>query len=485
MKWSSFVGVWAGKRMRRSRRPTTIWAKPRLEPLEDRVLPAWQPLLGADPARSVSMSVEEKRADSSMPAAPRGKSMANNWRIAFVKAATFVAVSLAVLCCGCRERDAEKNAPAPGRRAAALAPQPDVDGRGKTGGPAPPRGQGVIATCAAFSPDNKFVLVGFGGGSINPRQLRTALADSLVLWDVQSGKEIRTLEGRAGGVSFVAFFSDGSRAISFGSDGKFRVWDVGSGAQLWRFEPGGEVFRGVASADGESLLAYQGKKLELWNAVEERRLRSAEMSDDIQRMAVSPNGDMAFIGAKSLFLWDVRKWRAIEEFKLTRTGYAVKMSQSIDVMTGLGEPAAFAPDGKLAVLGKYEGEKRYLALWNIVKKQEVRQLGDEALWPAEVSFSDGRKVVCRSREGRLVCWNLEGKQLWETKSPSLRDLRFFVFSKDGKVALAAAYGRLFVRGEQNPVMIDVSESKYSVRVWDLTKGTARALPLPALPEARR
>jgi WD40 repeat protein len=156
--------------------------------------------------------------------------------------------------------------------------------------------------------------------------------------------------------------------------------------------------------------------------------------------------------------------------------------ESCELDTALGGPVAFAPDGKHAVLCKFARDKRYLTYWNIAGSKEIRQIGDDSLWPAEVGFCGEDKVVCRSREGRLVCWNTKGEQLWETKSTTLKDLRFLVFSNDGKLGLAAAYGALFVHGELGPAIIDSAESTYSVRIWNLEKGTATILPAPTLPE---
>src|ERR1043166_3112478 len=95
--------------------------------------------------------------------------------------------------------------------------------------------------------------------------------------------------------------------------------------------------------------------------------------------------------------------------------------ESCELDTALGGPVAFAPDGKHAVLCKFARDKRYLTYWNIAGSKEIRQIGDDSLWPAEVGFCGEDKVVCRSREGRLVCWNTKGEQLWETKSTNLQD----------------------------------------------------------------
>ena len=56
------------------------------------------------------------------------------------------------------------------------------------------------------------------------------------IWDVESGKELRRLEGHSGHISSVAFSSDGKRIVSSGGgysgDTTIRIWDTESGEAL-------------------------------------------------------------------------------------------------------------------------------------------------------------------------------------------------------------------------------------------------------------
>jgi WD40 repeat protein len=75
----------------------------------------------------------------------------------------------------------------------------------------------------AYSPNGRFLLSGGPGVSIR-------------LWDAKTGKEIRQFIGHTEGICIVAFSPDGHRALSGGVDGTIRLWEIATGKELHRFE---------------------------------------------------------------------------------------------------------------------------------------------------------------------------------------------------------------------------------------------------------
>ena len=76
----------------------------------------------------------------------------------------------------------------------------------------------IGAHTVAFSPDGS--------------RLATAGYEAAGVWDAKTGEMI-FLAGHPAGVDSAAFSPDGSLLVTGGSDGRFRVWDAETGAELW------------------------------------------------------------------------------------------------------------------------------------------------------------------------------------------------------------------------------------------------------------
>ena len=56
------------------------------------------------------------------------------------------------------------------------------------------------------------------------------------MWDLESGRELRTLKGHSAAVNGVAVTPDGQLAVSASADKTLKVWDLGAGASCARWQ---------------------------------------------------------------------------------------------------------------------------------------------------------------------------------------------------------------------------------------------------------
>ncbi len=115
-------------------------------------------------------------------------------------------------------------------------------------------GHTLAVDSVAFSPDGRYALSG-------------STDKTMKLWEVSSGREIRTFQGHTSYVTSVAFSPDGRYALSGSGDGTMKLWEVSSGREMRTFQCDTRGVYSVAfSPDGRYALAggsYDGM-IKLW-----------------------------------------------------------------------------------------------------------------------------------------------------------------------------------------------------------------------------
>ena len=302
----------------------------------------------------------------------------------------------------------------------------------------------------AFSPDGRTALSGSDDKTVK-------------LWDVGTGHELKTFIGHSWPVHSVAFSPDGRIALSGCLDGTLKLWDIASGREIRTLrEDNNDVVTSVAfSPDGHTVIsASWGKTIKLWNIETGSLIRTfIGHSAEVRSVAFSPDGRTAVSGSddKTVKVWDVSSGRLLRTF----TGHSEKV-----------ESVAVSPDGRTMLSGSGDG---IIRLWDIANGHELGTFtGHSNVVESIVFSSDGRTALSGSADDSIKLWDVPNRRELRTFTGYSDQLRSVTVSPDGRTALAT-----------------VSENDDdAAKLWDITSGrilrtyTGASDPIAFAPDGR-
>jgi len=122
--------------------------------------------------------------------------------------------------------------------------------------------------------------------------------NTLRLWDLDNGTELRRFEGHNGWVRTIAVVPDRRRALSGSGDNTLRLWDLDNGTELRRFDGHDSRIRAIAVLpDGRRALSCSDDNtLRLWDLDSGVQLASFISDGAISAMDVAVKGPRVIVG---------------------------------------------------------------------------------------------------------------------------------------------------------------------------------------------
>ena len=266
-------------------------------------------------------------------------------------------------------------------------------------------------TSISFSPDGEL--------------LASAGEDKTIhLWDIATGKEIKTFTGHAGRISSVSFSPDGQMLVSASWDTTIKFWDV---------------------ATGEEIKTFAGHKTE------------------INSVSFSANGNLLASGSLdgAIKLWDASAQKEVIPFDNHLVGEGISISPDRKLLASTQKAA-------------YVNQEDLIKLWDVATHKEIAILAGHRHWIKSVSFSpDGQWLASAAWDYTIKLWNIRACiettpcQASETLVlPSSPYVESISFSPDGKLLASAGN----VNWGQNN----------DIQIWDIATHPINPKPIKIL-----
>ncbi len=300
-------------------------------------------------------------------------------------------------------------------------------------------GHDAVVDCVTWSPDGRLIASGSANHQINlwdaqtgklrlkvaspssanrmafspsGRHLLTSWQSTgmIRIWDVDSGKEVRTIESGKKNVQTFALTRDGKRLVAAVADSlnaspsTLQVWDIEAGENLLEFALNATRLESIVlTGDGRSLVAGSGdgliRVIDIESGNEIAILPGH--SGMISGLALSADGRLLASASfdQTIRLWDTQKWKNIRILK----GHE-------QAVTSL----AFSPDGRIVASGSgLRGDTRYpsrsqrIRLWDIRSGEQIGAFSGDNANTSAVAFSpDGSRLVSAHDNTTLLIWDV-------------------------------------------------------------------------------
>ncbi len=333
----------------------------------------------------------------------------------------------------------------------AKSPMPSINDRSKD---LYKLGCSTIAGEIFFSPDGQYVYT------------FAAEDKSLILWNVAKGKEVKKLEGLLGRLG-TALFSPNGKFIASKINGNLVIWDLQSEKEMSRIKIGEPLIMRTAtfSPDGRHIVSSLDKNIIcMWDVFTGQMVKKFKGAKGwVESISSSPDGKYLVATRKwrserdivrgvphekSIVLWDyetgIKLWERDSQGKTSFVRFspdgkfiAVGNYTNDDVIllldttngnhlksfsgySGVVYFINISPDGKYLLSG---GTDATIRLWDVASGKEIKQLVGHSSGVITALFSpDGKNIISSSKDETIRLWSTEsGKEIRKFE----RDCRAF------------------------------------------------------------
>jgi WD40 repeat protein len=250
----------------------------------------------------------------------------------------------------------------------------------------------------------------------------SAVRDRIQLWDLQTGKPIRALQGHKDWITALAFSPNGATLASASLDGTIKLWDLASGALIASLRSGRVSAIGfspdgtVLAAGGQMLKWTDGKTslegIQLWDLATQQ-LRGTLGSKAVRAIAFSPDGKFLAGGSSSTRVWDLA---------------TQKLVHTLD--SGELTALRFTSDSKTLVTGSSR-----IKVWQPSSGQLLQTLNSGTL---SLALSPDGQLFATTSGGSVYLWRWPTRQVFGSLRGSWFSNLVIDFAQNGQVLISGS-----------------------------------------------
>ncbi|WP_026734121.1 eIF2A-related protein [Fischerella sp. PCC 9605] len=266
--------------------------------------------------------------------------------------------------------------------------------------------------------------------------------NTVKIWDITTGRCIKTLQGHTDWIRSVAFSKQGLLASS-SLDQTIRLWDLDKGmcVGILKGHTHG-VFTVCFIGEGNILASCSiDRTVRLWDVATQQCVKTLQgHTNAIYVNAVNPEGTLLATGSDdfSIKLWDITTGECVRTFKGRHNWFSSVVFSPI-------------PSNSLGEIIASGGEDTIVRLWN-VETLHVTSLRGHTDFIFAVTFSpDGRSLASGSADQTIRLWDVKTGLCTKVLHGHAGMVTGVTFSPDGCILASSSYDR-------------------TVKLWDVATG---------------
>lgn len=287
------------------------------------------------------------------------------------------------------------------------------------------KGHELSVLAVGISPDSNYVATG-------------SRDKSAKLWELSTGREVRSFLGHQASVNCLDFSSDGKYLVTGSRDQSVRVWEVSTGKEilLAKLEPewyttNDEVINDVAFDPKGNFFVTLGQMVRVWEFPSKKRIKEWEEeqgNQGAQNIALSPDGKWLAVGKdnNTAIVYRTTDWQK---------AFTFEFSEFYSSCGGCITDVDFSPDSKYLLKSSRQGE---VAKYNLADGKLVFRYKRKIEELNSASFSRNGKWVLACNNKEVTLYNASTGDSLRTISPNIvGEINQAKFTSNGKQVVLA------------------------------------------------